>query len=84
MGSPLSPIIADIVMQDLERVVLETFDFDIPFYYTYEDDIVLAVPTSKIYFVFKKFNSIHPKLQFTIEIGKNSINFLDTTIIIKK
>jgi len=47
------------------------------------DDIVLAVPTSKIDFVFKKFNSIHPKLQFTIEIGKNSINFLDTTIIIK-
>jgi len=40
MGSPLSPIIADIVMQDLERVVLETFDFDIPIYYRYVDDIV--------------------------------------------
>jgi len=83
MGSPLSPMIADIVMQDLERVVLETFDFDIPFYYRYVDDIVLAVPTSKIDSVFKKFNSIHPKLQFTIEIGNNSINFLDVTIIIK-
>jgi len=82
MGSPRSPIIADIVMQDLESLVLETFDFDILFYYRYVDDIMLAVPTSKIDFVFKKFNSIHPKLQFTIEI-ENSINFLDTTITIK-
>jgi len=69
-------------MQNLERVVLETFDFDIPFYYSYVDDIVLAVPLI-INSVFKKFNSIHSKLQFTIKIGKNSINFLDTTIIIK-
>jgi len=44
---------------------------------------MLTVPTSKIDFVFNKFNSIHLRLQFTIEIGKNSINFLDTTIIIK-
>jgi len=48
MGSPLSPIIADIVMQDLERVVLETFDFDIPFYYRYVDDIMLTVPNQKL------------------------------------
>jgi len=49
-------------MQGLERVVLETFDFDIPFYYRYVDDIVLVVSTSKIDSGFKKFNSIHPKL----------------------
>jgi len=83
MGSPLSPVIADIVMQDLEGEVLATLDFDIPFYYRYVDDIVLAVPTSKIDLVFEKFNSVHSSLQFTIEIGQNSINFLDTTIIFK-
>jgi len=33
MDFPLLPIIADIVMQDLEREMLETFEFDIPFYY---------------------------------------------------
>ncbi|KYN15805.1 hypothetical protein ALC57_11960 [Trachymyrmex cornetzi] len=27
------------------------------------------------------FNSLHPRLQFTLEIGGNSINFLDLTII---
>jgi len=71
-------------MQDLEKEVLETFEFDIPFYYRYVDDIVLAIPTSKIDSIFNKFNSIHPRLQFIIEIGKSSINFLDITIIIRK
>jgi len=45
MGSSLLSIISDIVMQDLERAALETFDFDISFYYRYIDDIVLAAPT---------------------------------------
>jgi len=31
--SPLSPIIADIVMQDLEKRALEGFINEIPFYY---------------------------------------------------
>jgi len=54
-------------MQDLEKEVLETFEFDTPFYYRYVD-IMLAVPTSKIDSVFNKFNSIHLRLQFTIEV----------------
>jgi len=35
MNSPLSPVIADIVMQDLEKGVLVIFNFDILFYYRY-------------------------------------------------
>jgi len=76
-------MIADIVMQDLEKRVLETFNFDIPFYFRYVDDLVMAVPTSKIKLVIETFNSIHSSLQFTSEIGHKTINFLDTTIIIK-
>jgi len=83
MGFPLSPVIADIVMQDLEKKVLETFNFNIPFCYRYIDDLVMAVPTSKIELVIETFNSIHQSLQFTTEIGHKTINFLDTTIIIK-
>jgi len=83
MGSPLSPVIVDIVMQDLGKRVLETFNFNIPFYYRYVDDLVMAVPTSKIEVVIETFNSYHSSLQFTTEIGHKTINFLDTTIIIK-
>jgi len=36
MGSPLSPTIADVVKQDLKKGVLDTFEFDILFYYKYD------------------------------------------------
>jgi len=83
MGSPLSPVITDIVMQDLEESVLRNFKFTMLFYYRYLDDLVMAVPTAEIDHVFSAFNSFpnNPKIQFTIEIGHNIINF--TTIIIK-
>jgi len=84
MGSPLSPIIADIVMQDLENNVLNSVDFPIPIFYRYVDDILLAVPVEKIDFILNKFNSFHPRLQFTLERGGDRINFLDTTIILEK
>jgi len=58
----------------LEKEVLDTFDFEMSFYYRYVDDIV-AVPTSKIDCIFKSFNSIYSRLQFTIEISHNTINF---------
>jgi len=84
MGSPLSPIIADIVMQDLENSVLNTVKFPIPIFYRYVDDILLAVPEEKIDLILNKFNSFHPRLQFTLERGGDRINFLDTTIILDK
>jgi len=83
IGSPFSPVIADIVMQDLESRVLETFNFNIPFYYRYVDDLVMAAPTSKIEVVIATFNSIHPSLQFTSKIDHMTINFLDTTNMIR-
>jgi len=67
----------------LESRVLETFNFKIPFYYRYIDNLVMAVPTSKIEVIIATFNSIHLSLQFTSEIGHMTINFLDTTIMIR-
>ncbi|KYM92079.1 hypothetical protein ALC53_01345 [Atta colombica] len=32
--------------------------------------------------MFFKFNSFHPRLQLTLEMGNNSINFLNTTVMI--
>ena len=37
MGSPLSPILADLVIQDLERNIFNTLTTHIPFYYRYVD-----------------------------------------------
>jgi len=81
MGSPLSPIIADIVMQDLEKKALEGLKKEIPFYYRYVDDILTAIPRQRTTELLDSFNSLHPRMQFTIEIGGNRLNFLDATII---
>ncbi|XP_070170797.1 uncharacterized protein [Polyergus mexicanus] len=84
MGSPLSPIIADMVLQDLEKRAVATFPLALPFYFRCVDDIVLAVLSSELNFVLNTFNSSHPRLQFTMEEGvDNRLNFLDITIIIK-
>jgi len=37
MGSPLFPIIADIVMQDFENEAINRLPFSIPMYYRYID-----------------------------------------------
>lgn len=43
MGSPLSPIIVNVVMQELEERVLNFIDCSPTFYYRYVDDIVLSI-----------------------------------------
>jgi len=82
MGSPLSPILADIVMEDLEVNCLQKMEFKIHTYYRYVDDIFLIIPESKIENVLKTFNEYHPRLKFTHEIeNNNSISFLNTLVI---
>jgi len=81
MGSPLSPIIADLVMQDLESHTLKNLSFTPPFYTRYVDDIALAAPSTQINELLYNFNSYHPRLKFTIEIGGTILNFLEVTII---
>jgi len=39
------------------------------------DDIALAVPRHKAKDVLDAFNTFHPRLQFTIEIGGKNLNF---------
>ena len=82
MGSSISPIIADLVMVDLETEILGSFDFLIPWYFRYVDDTILCVPQDKVDFVLCKFNSYNPTLQFTYEIeSNNTLSFLDIKLI---
>ncbi|XP_070169669.1 uncharacterized protein [Polyergus mexicanus] len=84
MGSPLSPIIADITLQDLEMRAIEILPISLSFYYRYVDDVVLAAPPSTFSAILQTFNSFHPRLQFTMEEeADNRLNFLDTTIILE-
>jgi len=80
MGSPLSTIIADLVMCDLEERVLETLGVMVPFYVRYIDDIATAIPSSTINHTLNIFNLFHYRLQFTLEIGREKLNFLHITM----
>jgi len=83
MGSPMSPIIADIVMDDLEKKALGNLNLDIPFYCLYVDDIAMAVPKDS-QFILETFNLLHPRLQFAMETGGKELNFLDVTMVLNK
>lgn len=80
MESPLSPIIADLVLQDLEEKVLNSIGLNLPMYYRYVDDIVLTTSKNQILNI---FNSFHNRLQFTIEYENNQ-SFLDLKLIITR
>ena len=82
MGSPLSPILANIVLQDLEQEIVTANNIILSFYIRYVDDIVLAVHKEKVEGVLKLFNSYHERLRFTIDFGDgNGINFLDVKLM---
>jgi len=76
MGSPLSPVIADLVLQDLELVAINNLPFHLPFYYRYVDDIILAAPSNSLDILLQTFNAQHSRLQFTMEIERDKKNLL--------
>ncbi|RLU20854.1 hypothetical protein DMN91_007468 [Ooceraea biroi] len=56
MGSPLSPILADMVMEDLETSCLDVLDFEVETFYRYVDDMFFILPSNKISYVLETFN----------------------------
>ena len=82
MGSSLSPIIADIVMQDLKETALKKLSAQPLFYFRYVDDILLALPSDTVDDTLNIFNSLHTRLQFTLEVGTSGrLSFLDTMLV---
>lgn len=85
MGSPISSVIAQLVMEDLEETVIEQNNLNLPFFKRYVDDCITAVLANNEQNILQCFNNFHNKLQFTLEIeNNNSINFLDLTLIREK
>ena len=66
MGSPISPILADFVMQDLETDILKRIEFVIPVYFRYADDIFLLIPRDKIHYILTMFQLLLQKITIHI------------------
>ena len=85
MGSPLSPIISEIFLQNLEASNIELIkqQYNIIYYGRYVDDVIVVYNNQKDIGdeILRKFNTIHKNIKFTIEkANKNSLNYLDITI----
>lgn len=82
MGSPISPAIANLVMEALETSVISCLTYELPFYKRYVDDILTCVHSDNLENIVQAFNSYHPKLKFTSELeSEGRISFLGMSVI---
>ena len=86
MGSSLSPVIANLYMEDFEETALETSLLKPKCWLRYVDDVfaVWSHGEVKLCEFLEHINSIHPKIQFTMEMEENGkLPFLDVLLIKK-
>ncbi|XP_061725625.1 uncharacterized protein LOC133531428 [Cydia pomonella] len=82
MGSPLSPLMADIFMDHFENQHI-VGNNNILYYFRYVDDLIICWMGSmgQLDAFIAELNSKHPKIKFKKELEQdNSLNFLDLTI----
>ena len=85
MGSPISPMLADLALKDLEEVVLQKIRSKIHSYYRYVDDTFSIMPKNMIKETIENFKSYHSRLNFTYElVFDNTLPFLNFLIVKNK
>ena len=83
MGSPLSPVVANIFMEDFENTAIATADHHPRVWFRYVDDtfVVWQHGRAKLDDFLLHINDLHHRIQFTMEIeNNNSIPFLDVLV----
>ena len=81
MGSPVSIVVAEIVMQNIEEQALATYSETLPLWLRYVDDTITAVHTNKIDEFHEHLNKLNTSTQFNKEIEDNGkIPFLDCLV----
>jgi len=67
MGSPVSVVVANLVMEDVEERALATFHSPPRFWKHYVDDACTALPRNMVESFHSHLNSIEPYIQLTVE-----------------
>ena len=83
MGSSLGPVLANIIMTELEDIVIKPLinDNTIRFYSRYVDDTLLLLKPEDIQHVHNALNNFDAKLQFTVDTFElETPHFLDIEI----
>ena len=83
MGSPLSPVVAGLFMEDFEQTALVTADREPKLRLRYVDDTFIIWPHGRTQLVtfLDHLNGLCEKIQFTMEIEEeNQLPFLDVLV----
>ena len=81
MGSPVSPIIANMFMEIFQSLALSSFPSALKFSGRYIDDTMFILKRLEVDNFFEYLNSIHPAIKFTVEHEQdNKISLLDFLI----
>ena len=67
MGSPASPVIADLFMAKGEENALATFEDKPKIWYRFVDDVLSIVKVATLDKLRTHLNSQHPTIEFTVE-----------------
>ena len=82
MGSPASPVIANIYMRVFEEKALSTFPFAKPkVWYRYVDDVFAIVKKIHVQNLLDHLNRQHPSIRFTVETEREGkLPYLDVRV----
>ena len=81
MGSPVSVVVANLVMEDVEERALESFPSPPRFWKHYVDDTFTALPKTLITPFLEHLNGIEPSIKFTVEEERDGqLAFLDVLL----
>ena len=81
MGSPVSAVIANMVMEDVKQRALTSSPVKPFFWKRYVDDVISAVSGNEVEHLLSHLNSVEPSIQFTLEREKDRhFPFLDLNV----
>lgn len=82
MGSPVSPIVANLYMEEVECRALNSFEGITPsHWFRYIDDTWVKIKTKEVQALTEHINSVDRNIKFTREdVKDNSLPFLDCVV----
>ncbi|XP_076058563.1 uncharacterized protein LOC143035581 [Oratosquilla oratoria] len=81
MGSPISVVVAEVVMQQFEAELLRTAHPSLKLWVRYVDDVFAVVHDKDIDPLFTRLNSLESAIQFSMELEVNGVlPFMDILV----